>query len=118
MFADADSRRDKVKNLAPLRSSDRRKITDQIIQDYEIEIPKTEPAEPQAVQTEEHASNSGIGSIRNSLLPEGALWAKFTTTTGKDLKTVTGSIYVGAYTDGEQRVLWLKLDERLIPTGM
>ena len=59
-----------------------------------------------------------IGDIRNSLLPEGSLSARFTTTTGPDLNQVTGTIYVGAPAQQEQRVLWIKIEEILIPTGL
>lgn len=61
--------------------------------------------------------------LRNSLLPENCLSAKFTTTAGPDLATVTGTIYVGVYPgeDGaktEQRALWVKTgDDEMFPTG-
>lgn len=62
-------------------------------------------------------------ALRNSLLPENCLSAKFTTTAGPDLATVTGSIYVGVHPseDGvraEQRPLWVKTgDDEMFPTG-
>ncbi|KAL9054028.1 MAG: hypothetical protein Q9206_003705 [Seirophora lacunosa] len=57
-----------------------------------------------------------VGAIRNSLLPDNSLSARFTTTAGKDLKQVSGTVYVGAHPGDEQRVLWIKLEERLLPT--
>ncbi|MCJ1462270.1 hypothetical protein MMC07_000870 [Pseudocyphellaria aurata] len=103
-----------IKPLSPIRSSDRRKIADQIIANFEIEKP-----EAQAVEADEHDSastNSTLGELRNSLLPEGSLSARFTTTVGPNLTQVSGFIYVGAHPGEEQRVLWIKIDERLVPT--
>jgi translation initiation factor 2D len=90
-------------------------VTDQIIADYGIEIPKNEPAEN---QDEEQAGSGGIGLLRNSLLPEGALSARFSTTVGADLKTVNGTVYAGSHPDEEMRILWIKLDEKIIPSGI
>lgn len=62
-------------------------------------------------------------ALRNSLLPENCLSAKFTTTAGPDLATVTGTVYVGVHAGddggkGEQRPLWVKMgDEGMFPTG-
>ena len=63
------------------------------------------------------AAANGISTLRNSLLPDGSLSARFTTTAGPDLKQVSGSVYVGSHDGVEQRVLWIRIDERLIPTG-
>ena len=60
---------------------------------------------------------TGHGALRNALLPENALSAKFTTTVGPELKQVSGTVYVGAHPGDVQRVLWLKLEERIYPTG-
>jgi translation initiation factor 2D len=51
-------------------------------------------------------------------LPENALSARFTTTAGPDLKQVSGTVYVGSHegTSGEQRVLWVKLFDKMYPT--
>ncbi|KAL8713639.1 MAG: hypothetical protein Q9225_006731 [Loekoesia sp. 1 TL-2023] len=103
-----------IKPLAPLRSSDRRKIADQIISEYSIEIlSEASGEEPKNVHD---TTTIGVGAIRNSLLPENSLSARFTTTAGKDLKQVSGTVYVGAHPGEEQRILWIKLDDRLIPT--
>lgn len=50
-------------------------------------------------------------------MPENALSARFNTTAGPDLKQVSGTIYAGAHPGEEQRILWFKIEERLIPTG-
>ncbi|KAA6409581.1 MAG: eukaryotic translation initiation factor SUI1 family [Lasallia pustulata] len=103
-----------VKPLSPLRSSDRRKIADQIIADYGIEVPKTEVAE--AGSDEQTPAAVGLGALRNSLLPDHSLSARFTTTAGPNLKQVSGTIYAGAHPGQEQRILWIKIEERLYPT--
>ncbi|CEO58867.1 Putative Filamentous baseplate protein Ligatin [Penicillium brasilianum] len=106
-----------IKNLSPLRSSDRRKIADQIIKDYQITVP--------AATTEtlaDGATTPTLASIRNALLPENALTARFTTTAGPDLREVQGIVYVGTHPDEDERVLWFKVehgpgsDKRLYPT--
>ncbi|KAL8942542.1 MAG: hypothetical protein Q9216_001586 [Gyalolechia sp. 2 TL-2023] len=103
-----------IKALAPLRSSDRRRIADQIIAEYGIEVPAQGSGEGQ--ENGSNTSTIGVGAIRNSLLPENSQSARFTTTAGKDLKKVSGTVYVGAPPGQEQRILWIKLEERLLPT--
>lgn len=104
-----------IKALAPLRSSDRRKIADQIIADFSIEIPKAE--EQNTGNDDQVSQGSTLGALRNSLLPENALSARFTTTAGPDLKQVSGTVYAGAHPGDEQRILWFRVEERLVPTG-
>ncbi|KAL4978393.1 hypothetical protein BDW66DRAFT_19223 [Aspergillus desertorum] len=109
-----------IKNLSPLRSSERRKIADQIINDYKIAIPTT-PSESGDDGLANPAQPT-LTSIRNTLLPEDCLSARFTTTAGPDLREVQGTVYVGTHNDGEERVLWFKIDQgpgaekRLYPT--
>lgn len=113
-----------IKNLAPLRSSDRRKIADQIINDYKITIPSIEPSAEDSTtpQATSNTTSSNLTAVRNSLLPENSLSARFTTTSGPDLKEVQGTVYVGTHPEGEERVLWFKFehgpgaDKRLYPT--
>jgi translation initiation factor 2D len=95
-----------------LRSSDRRKTADQIIKDLDLKAPvsDTASAEEKAASTAEHTA------LRNSLLPDNALSARFTTTHGPDLKLVSGTVYVGSHNGDEQRVLWTKIDDRMYPT--
>ena len=85
---------------------------DDIISTYQIK-----PNEPAEQLLGEHPQVGGIGQLRNSLLPEGALSAKFSTTVGADLRTVNGTVYVGAYGDDEQRILWYRVNDQTIPTG-
>jgi translation initiation factor 2D len=117
-----------VKTLSPLRSSDRRKIADQIIHDYKITIPEAPPADSanndeNTVQGSNQTA-SNLTSIRNAILPENSLSARFTTTAGPQLREVHGTVYVGSYPEfaGEERILWFKLEQgpgadgRIYPT--
>ncbi|KAL2865347.1 putative RNA binding protein Ligatin/Tma64 [Aspergillus lucknowensis] len=118
-----------IKNLSPLRSSDRRKIADQIISDYKIAIPTSPPGPPGPPaesggddSTPANTTQPTLTSIRNALLPENCLSARFATTAGPDLREVQGTVYVGTQSDGEERVLWFRIDQgpgadkRLYPT--
>ncbi|EFQ98765.1 translation machinery-associated protein 64 [Nannizzia gypsea CBS 118893] len=113
-----------IKPLAPLRSSDRRKIADKIIQEYSISVPETPAAQPEVDETSAQPTTTApsLSSIRNSLLPENTLAGRFSTTVGPDLRPVHGTLYVGTHPDGEERVLWIKLEQgpgtdgRIYPT--
>ena len=74
-------------------------------------------SEEQGDQDNEASSALSLGALRNSLMPENALSARFNTTAGPDLKQVSGTLYAGTHPGDEQRVLWFKIEERLIPTG-
>lgn len=63
------------------------------------------------------AATAKISQLKNSLLPENTLSARFTTTTGPELKQVSGTVYAGTYSGEEQRLLWVKIADRLYPTG-
>lgn len=63
------------------------------------------------------AAGIGLGALRSSLLPENSLSARFTTTAGPELKQVSGTVYVGAHPGEVQRVLWIRFEERVFPTG-
>lgn len=99
-----------IKNLSPLRSSDRRKLADQIIKDYAIKV-SSEPEDASAAA-------ATLSSVRNSLLPESTSSARFTTTSGQNLALVSGTIYVGAHPGEEERILWFQTGKnpQLIPT--
>ncbi|KAG0154896.1 hypothetical protein PDIDSM_468 [Penicillium digitatum] len=111
-----------IKNLSPLRSSDRRKIADQIIKDYQIHVnsdtTNTDSSEPSTAS----APALSLTSIRNALLPDNTQTARFTTTAGPELRELQGIVYIGTHPDGDERVLWFKLehgpgaDKRLYPT--
>jgi translation initiation factor 2D len=101
-----------IKPAAPLRSSDRRKLADQIIQEYQLELPQAdnESAEQKA---EAVAARS---SLRNSLLPDNVQSARFTTTHGPDLKHASGSVYVGSQNGEDARILWWQIDGKMYPS--
>lgn len=93
-----------------MRSSDRRKIADQIISDYQISIPSNPEPNTDAAPSTAAAPSPNLTSIRNALLPDSSLTARFTTTAGPDLREVQGIIYVGAHPGEEERVLWFKVE--------
>ncbi|KAL9088097.1 MAG: hypothetical protein Q9159_003295 [Coniocarpon cinnabarinum] len=102
-----------IKTLSPLRSSDRRKTADRIIESFRLNPSKVSDSaeEPSPDPTSAHSS------LRKSLLPDNSLSAKFSTTSGPQLKEVTGVVYVGSHGASEQRVLWIKIGEVLYPSG-
>ena len=106
-----------IKALAPLRSSDRRRIADQIITDFNVNVPQTATDNDRPSPDGDQNQPTGLSSARNSLLPENVLHGKFTTTAGPNLKPVTGAVYAGAHTGEEQRILWVKIYDRMFPTG-
>lgn len=73
--------------------------------------------EEQGDKNNEASSALSLGGLRNSLMPENALSARFNTTAGPDLKQISGTVYAGAHPGEEQRILWFRFEERLIPTG-
>ncbi|KAI9845626.1 MAG: hypothetical protein M1837_004600 [Sclerophora amabilis] len=106
-----------IKPLSPLRSSDRRKLADQIIEDFTLHVP-TQPnnGDNGAPPDGHNPSTAGLSVLRNSLLPENALSARFTTTAGPDQKLISGTVFVGSHPGQEQRILWVKEDQRIYPT--
>jgi len=80
-------------------------------------VPTIEEADSGEDKNDSAATALSLGVLRKSLLPENALSARFTTTAGPDLKQVSGTVYAGAPPGEEQRILWFKVEERLIPTG-
>ncbi|KAM0713783.1 hypothetical protein Q7P37_010745 [Cladosporium fusiforme] len=101
-----------IKPAAPLRSSDRRKLADQIIQDYKLDLPQAndETAEQKAEAT------TARSNLRNSLLPDNVQSARFTTTHGPDLKQASGSVYVGSQNGDDARILWWQIDGKMYPS--
>lgn len=64
------------------------------------------------------AETSAHTELRNLILPNNSLSARFSTTTGPDLKEVLGTVYVGSHAgSGEQRVLWVSIYDRMYPSG-
>lgn len=113
---------DQIKNLSPLRSSDRRKIADQIIKDYQIPVTSAPTKADSSGPSTASAPALSLTTIRNALLPDNTQTARFTTTAGPDLRELQGVVYVGTHPDGDERVLWFKLEHgpgaenRLFPT--
>lgn len=110
-----------IKNLSPLRSSDRRKLADQIIADYKVHVPTLEEIDPTATTAELQASSNptpALSSVRTFLVPETCLSARFTTHAGPNATLVSGTVYVGAHPGQEERILWIQYgkDARLYPT--
>lgn len=105
-----------IKNLSPLRSSDRRKLADQIIADYQVAVPST----TDQVDTESPATSTAptLSSIRSSLLPDNLQSARFTTQAGPTNSQVSGTVYVGSHPSLEERILWIQYgkETRLYPT--
>jgi translation initiation factor 2D len=96
-----------------LRSSDRRKTADQIIKDLDLTVSSVKD---DATTEEKAASATELTTLRNSLLPDNSLSARFTTTHGPDLKMISGTVYVGSHNGQEQKVLWAKINDRMYPT--
>ncbi|KIW18287.1 hypothetical protein PV08_02575 [Exophiala spinifera] len=113
-----------IKNLSPLRSSDRRKLADQIISDYKVHIPTLQEIDPTASTEEVQAVASSnnptpaLTSTRTSLVPETCLSARFSTHAGATATLVSGTVYVGARPGQEERILWIQYgkDAKLYPT--
>ncbi|KAK3069082.1 hypothetical protein LTR53_012859 [Teratosphaeriaceae sp. CCFEE 6253] len=101
-----------IKPAAPLRSSDRRKLADQIIQDYQLSSPDLVDPTPEQ-KAEATAAHT---SLRNSLLPDNLQSARFTTTHGPQLKKVNGNVYIGSSDGDEARILWWQIEGTMYPS--
>lgn len=102
-----------IKPFSPLRSSDRRKLADQIIQEYALEARTVEGEQTPEQKAEATAAHT---SLRNSLLPDNAQSARFSTTQGPDLKPASGTVYLGSYDGEESRILWFQIEGRIYPS--
>lgn len=102
-----------IKPLANLKSSDRRKLADQIIEDYNLDLPQQSDDRSPEQNAEATAART---SLRNALLPENVQSARFTTTHGPDLKQASGTLYVGSQDGQEARILWFERRGKLYPT--
>lgn len=109
---DSNQHLPQIKTLSPLRSSDRRKIADEIISDLNLQA----QPDPQ-LDDQKLAATQALTALRNRLLSDNCLSATFTTTRGPDLVETRGTIYVGSHDGAEQRVLWFRVDGRLVPSG-
>ncbi|KAK4505275.1 hypothetical protein PRZ48_003238 [Zasmidium cellare] len=104
-----------IKPLAPLRSSDRRKLADQIINDFGLES-QDDGAKDEQTPEQKAEATAARTSLRNSLLPDNSQSARFTTTHGPELKPLNGTVYVGSQNGEEARVLWFQVESRMYPT--
>ncbi|KAK8054774.1 hypothetical protein PG993_000001, partial [Apiospora rasikravindrae] len=119
-------KRPEIKNLSPLRSSDRRKLADQIIKDYDIPVPSSSSSSSEPALAAEDAPSASsssqpaatLSSLRNSLLPDSTSSARFTTTSGPNHSLLIGTIYVGAHPGQDERILWFQVGKapKMIPT--
>lgn len=96
-----------------MRSSDRRKLADQIIANLGLSLP---PIAEDATPEQKAAATSSLTTLRQNILPENAQSARFSTTRGPELKQVNGTAYFGKHDGSEQRVLWVKVDDLIWPT--
>ena len=116
-----------IKTLSPIRSSDRRKIADRIIANFDVKPRSTAAQKPTAPADGDGAisqadaeatATAARTSLRNLILPDNALSARFSTTIGPELKEVLGTVYIGSYGNSrEQRVLWISIYDRMYPSG-
>ncbi|KAK4542703.1 hypothetical protein LTR36_006275 [Oleoguttula mirabilis] len=101
-----------IKPAAPLRSSDRRKLADQIIDDYQLETATPNDATPE----QKAGVTTAHTSLRSSLLPDNLQSARFTTTHGPELKKASGTVYIGSHEGEDGRILWFQLEGRMYPS--
>jgi translation initiation factor 2D len=104
-----------IKALAPLRSSDRRKLADQIIDDYGLSS-KNVAINVERSDEEKLEVTAARTALRNSILPENVQSARFTTTSGPDLKQSSGTLFVGNQEGEDARILWYQLDGKNFPS--
>lgn len=105
-----------IKPLAPLRSSDRRKLAEQIINDFGLESQKARSEDHEQTSEEKAEATAAHTALRNSILPDNTQSARFTTTHGPDLKQASGTVYVGSHNGEEGRVLWFQIEGRVYPS--
>ncbi|TDZ28914.1 Translation machinery-associated protein 64 [Colletotrichum spinosum] len=104
-----------VKSLSPLRSSDRRKLADQVIRDYGLDS-KLAPTTDDQTPEQKAEALAAQTTLRKSLFPDNLQSARFTTTHGPDLKPTSGTYYVGSRDGEEPRVLWFQMEGIVYPT--
>lgn len=104
-----------IKPLSPIRSSDRRKLADQIISDYSLISENTTSEQDQTPEQKAEATAART-ALRNSILPENTQSARFTTTVGPELRQVSGTVYVGSQDGHDTRILWFEVDKRTYPS--
>lgn len=128
-----------IKTLAPIRASDRRRLADQLIRTYRVPAPEAEKQAGQLQGKQEESEKQGdqqqsgvtgtdnsatiaptLSSIRDRLVPAGTRSGRFTTTVGANATNVSGTLWVGTFSDkevseqereGEERVLWFRIEQ-------
>ncbi|KAF2216299.1 hypothetical protein CERZMDRAFT_116377 [Cercospora zeae-maydis SCOH1-5] len=98
-----------IKPQAPMRSSDRRKLADQIIKDFHLGSNTADNDTPEQ-KVEATAAHS---ALRNSLLPENTQSATFKR---PDTQQASGTLYVGSHDGEESRILWFQAEGQMIPS--
>jgi len=101
-----------IKPASAIRSSERRKLSDQVIEDYQLRKPTPADSTPE----QEADATAAHTSLRNSLLPDNIQSAKFSTTHGPELKKVGGTVYIGSYEGEEARILWFQIEGKMYPS--
>lgn len=104
-----------IKPLAPLRSSDRRKLADQIIEEYALSN-ETDFNNSEQTPEQKAEATAARTSLRNSILPDNVQSARFTTTVGPELKPAAGTVYVGNRDSEDARILWFQIDGKTYPS--
>ncbi|KAI5367911.1 Putative SUI1 domain, PUA-like superfamily, SUI1 domain superfamily, SWIB/MDM2 domain superfamily [Septoria linicola] len=100
-----------MKPQAPMRSSDRRKLADQIIKDFELDRPEQAANEQTPEQKAEAAA--AHSALRNSLLPENT---QSTTFKRSESQQGSGTLYVGNQDGEDSRILWFQVEGQMIPS--
>ncbi|PIA99411.1 Eukaryotic translation initiation factor 2D [Cercospora beticola] len=98
-----------IKPQAPMRSSDRRKLADQIIKDFDLDSKAVDDETPEQ-KAEATAAHS---ALRNSLLPENT---QSTTFKRPEAQQASGTLYVGSQDGEESRILWFQVEGQMIPS--
>lgn len=117
------------KPAAPLRSSERRRLADDIIREYGLEHLAAAPTNGDG-ETLAEEKDVARTRLRNALLPEDTQQARFSTTLGADGKEVGGTVYIGTPSTSaptvqgsgleqpqqHQRILWWSHQAHVYPT--
>jgi translation initiation factor 2D len=101
-----------IKPSSSLKSSERRRLADDLIKEYNLEPPTQADATPE----QKAEATTARTALRNAMLPENVQSARFTTTHGPDLKQASGTVYIGSHEGEEARILWLQLEGKIYPS--
>ncbi|KAF2765319.1 hypothetical protein EJ03DRAFT_210621 [Teratosphaeria nubilosa] len=101
-----------IKPASSLKSSERRRLADELIKEYNLEPPTTDDASPE----QKAEATAARTALRASLLPENVQAARFTTTHGPELKQASGTLYIGSHEGEEARILWFQIEGKVYPS--